>query len=144
MKNRIQALNRTQPLLPLRPGQAERRTPDYECHGTTTLFAALRVEGAAHPTPTSSRRLPAASLWGVNAELRPTIRSQSVSIPLPFVRSVRLHDAEIRNGAPDVVLGRLRRTMCRRMTWMTSAYLISSVSRLYAEYEPPFTRKVIS
>jgi transposase len=42
-KSQIQALNRTQPLLPLRPGQAERRTPDYERHGTTTLFAALNV-----------------------------------------------------------------------------------------------------
>lgn len=42
-KSQIQALNRTQPILPLRPGQAERRTPDYERHGTTTLFAALNV-----------------------------------------------------------------------------------------------------
>ena len=40
-KSQIQALDRTQPLLPLRPGQAERRTHDYERHGTTTLFAAL-------------------------------------------------------------------------------------------------------
>jgi transposase len=36
-------LNRTQPLLPLGPGQAERNTHDYERHGTTSLFAALRV-----------------------------------------------------------------------------------------------------
>jgi transposase len=42
-KSQIQALNRTQPLLPMRPGQAERRTHDYERHGTTTLFAALEV-----------------------------------------------------------------------------------------------------
>jgi transposase len=42
-KSQIQALDRTQPVLPLRPGQAERRTPDYERHGTTTLFAALNV-----------------------------------------------------------------------------------------------------
>ena len=40
-KSQIQALDRTQPLLPLRPGQIERRTHDYERHGTTTLFAAL-------------------------------------------------------------------------------------------------------
>jgi len=40
-KSQIQALDRTQPLLPLRPGQAERRTHDYERHGRTTLFAAL-------------------------------------------------------------------------------------------------------
>ena len=42
-KSQIQALDRTQPLLPMRPGQAERRTPDYMRHGTTTLFAALDV-----------------------------------------------------------------------------------------------------
>jgi transposase len=37
----VQALNRSQPLLPLRPGQVERRTHDYVRHGTTSLFAAL-------------------------------------------------------------------------------------------------------
>jgi transposase len=42
-KSQIQALNRTQPLLPLQPGQAERRTHDYERHGTTSLFAALDI-----------------------------------------------------------------------------------------------------
>lgn len=40
-KSQIQALDRTQPLLPMRPGQAERRTHDYKRYGTTTLFAAL-------------------------------------------------------------------------------------------------------
>ena len=40
----IQALDRTQPLLPMRPGQVERRTHDYRRHGTTTLFAALNVK----------------------------------------------------------------------------------------------------
>ena len=43
-KSQIQALDRTQPLLPMRPGQAERRTPDYKRHGTTSLFAALEVK----------------------------------------------------------------------------------------------------
>jgi len=40
-KSQIQALDRTQPLLPMRPGQLERRTHDYQRHGTTSLFAAL-------------------------------------------------------------------------------------------------------
>ena len=40
-KSQIQALDRTQPMLPMRPGQVERRTHDYKRHGTTTLFAAL-------------------------------------------------------------------------------------------------------
>jgi transposase len=42
-KSQIQALDRTQPILPLRPGLPERQTHDYQRHGTTTLFAALDV-----------------------------------------------------------------------------------------------------
>jgi transposase len=42
-KSQIQALDRTQPVLPMQPGQAERRTHDYVRHGTSTLFAALEV-----------------------------------------------------------------------------------------------------
>ena len=40
-KSQIQALDRTQPLLPMRPGQVERESHDYVRHGTTSLFAAL-------------------------------------------------------------------------------------------------------
>lgn len=43
-KSQIQALDRTAPLLPMRPGQIERRTHDYRRHGTTSLFAALDVK----------------------------------------------------------------------------------------------------
>ena len=43
-KSQIQALDRTQPLLPLRPGQAERGTHAYKRHGTTSLFAALELK----------------------------------------------------------------------------------------------------
>lgn len=42
-KSQIQALDRTQPLLALAPGIPERRTHDYQRHGTTTLFAALDI-----------------------------------------------------------------------------------------------------
>jgi len=42
-KSQIQALDRTQPLLPMRPGQVERHTHDYKRHGTTSLFAALNI-----------------------------------------------------------------------------------------------------
>lgn len=40
-KSQIQALNRTQPLLPMMPGQSERRTNTYKRNGTTSLFAAF-------------------------------------------------------------------------------------------------------
>ena len=43
-KPQIQALERTAPLLPMQPGQVERRTHDYRRHGTTSLFAALNVK----------------------------------------------------------------------------------------------------
>jgi len=46
-KTQIQALSRSQPILPLRPGEPERRTHDYERHGTTSLFAALDVATGA-------------------------------------------------------------------------------------------------
>ena len=42
-KTQIQALDRTQPLLPLKPGQVERRTHDYKRNGTTSLYAAFDV-----------------------------------------------------------------------------------------------------
>lgn len=42
-KSQIQALDRTQPILPTRPGIPERQTHDYARHGTTTLLAALNV-----------------------------------------------------------------------------------------------------
>ena len=42
-KSQIQALNRTQKVLPMQPGHAEQRTHDYVRHGTTTLFAALEI-----------------------------------------------------------------------------------------------------
>ena len=46
-KSQIQALDRSQPLLPMRPGQVERRTHDYTRHGTTSLFAALDIATGA-------------------------------------------------------------------------------------------------
>jgi len=42
-KTGIQALDRTQPILPMRPGQVERRTHDYKRNGITDLFAALNL-----------------------------------------------------------------------------------------------------
>jgi transposase/DNA-binding CsgD family transcriptional regulator len=42
-KSQIQALDRTAPILPLRPGLPERQTHDYQRNGTTTLFAAFHI-----------------------------------------------------------------------------------------------------
>jgi transposase len=54
-KAQIYALDRTQPLLPMRPGQVERRTHGYKRHGTTSLFAALDVK-TSHVITQSHRR----------------------------------------------------------------------------------------
>ncbi len=73
-KSQIQALDRTQPLLPLSFGVAERRSHDYVRHGTTTLFAALdlatgQVMGQLHRrhrvhfTPTSGSWLNLVERW---------------------------------------------------------------------------------
>jgi len=53
-KSQIQALDRSQPMIPMRPGQPARRSHDYKRHGTTSLFAALdvatgRVIGECYP-----------------------------------------------------------------------------------------------
>jgi transposase len=58
-KTQIQALSRTQPLLPLRPGLPARRTHDYRRNGVTSLYAALevangRVIGACRPRHTGA------------------------------------------------------------------------------------------
>ena len=64
-KSQIQALNRTQPALPMWPGLPARMTHDYVRHGTTSLFAALEVaSGKVHgrclpaPHPRRIHRLP--------------------------------------------------------------------------------------
>ena len=63
-KSQVQALDRTAPILPLRPGLPEKETHDYVRHGTTTLFAALevatgKVTDACYPG--TARGVPASS-----------------------------------------------------------------------------------
>ncbi len=55
-KSQIQALDRTQPGLPMKKGRAQTMTHDYKRNGTTTLFAALDVEDRQ-----GHRRVPATS-----------------------------------------------------------------------------------
>lgn len=56
-KTQVQALDRTQPLLPMRQGQIARRTHDYKRHGTVQLYAALEVQaGKVTVLPTQRHR----------------------------------------------------------------------------------------
>ncbi|MHA6527090.1 transposase, partial [Corynebacterium pyruviciproducens] len=54
-KSSIQALDRTQPSLPMKPGRAGTMTHDYKRHGTSTLFAALDVATGKVIARTSKR-----------------------------------------------------------------------------------------
>ncbi len=54
-KTQVQALDRTQPLLPMRPGQFARRTHDYKRHGTVQLYAALEVQTGQVAAKTTQR-----------------------------------------------------------------------------------------
>jgi len=56
-KTQVQALDRTQPMLPMRPGQIARRTHDYKRNGTVQLYGALNVHaGEVHGLPTQRHR----------------------------------------------------------------------------------------
>ena len=54
-KTQVQALDRTQPQLPMRPGQIARRTHDYKRHGTVQLYAALEVQAGKVTAQTTQR-----------------------------------------------------------------------------------------
>jgi transposase len=75
-KSQIQALDRTQPVLPMRPGQVERRTHDYKRHGTTTLFAALNTKTSQVITQFHRRHR--------STEFRKFLDAIDAQVPPPF------------------------------------------------------------
>jgi transposase len=75
-KSQIQALDRTQPVLPMRSGQVERRTHDYRRHGTTTLFAALNVKTSALITQFHHRHR--------STEFRQVLDAIDAAVPRPL------------------------------------------------------------
>ena len=71
-KSQIQALERSQPVLPLRPGKSEGHTPEYYRHGTTSLFAALDVKSGKvleSATPGTEHRI----FWRFCGKLKLTL-----------------------------------------------------------------------
>ena len=56
-KSQVQALNRTEPILPLAPGVPARQSHDYERNGVTSLFAAMDVEVAGPPAVLKEKHL---------------------------------------------------------------------------------------
>jgi transposase len=100
-KTQVQALDRTQPILALLPGVAERRTHDYVRHGVTSLFAALnlatglvttslhrRHRAYVHFTPTSSSWLNLVERWFAELTTKWLRRGSHHSVP-QLERSIR-------------------------------------------------------
>lgn len=123
-KSQIQALDREQPVLPMAPGVAERRTHTYIRHGTTSLFAALDI--------------------ATGAVIGKCYKRHRATEFLDFLKRI---DAEVPNG-PDVHLvmdnyathktQRIKAWLARRPHWHvhftpTSASWINQVERWFAE-----------
>jgi transposase len=134
-KSQIQALDRTQPLLPMRPGQRERGTHGYKRNGTTSLFAALemktsRVIGRLHRRHRSHEfrhfldqieaQVPRASHPGQlrNAQDRhdPELARQAASFPPALYTHLRIMDQSsgtlVRRTHQQAVVAK-RRTLLR-------------------------------
>src|SRR5216683_1904905 len=77
-KTQVQALSRTQPMLPIDFGKTEKRTHDYKRHGTTNLFAALNVLTGSVKGRCFDRRRTGEFLKFMNAAIRGYPRSQAI------------------------------------------------------------------
>jgi transposase len=91
-KAEMQALERTQPVLPMRPGQPERRTSGYVRHGTSSLFAALDV-AAGKVIGRCYRRHRA-------EEFRDFLDAVDAAVPADLEVHVVLDDASIHKAPP--------------------------------------------
>ena len=85
-KTQIQALDRTAPMLPMRPGQIERHTHDYKRNGTTHLFAALEVATGKVTTQTRNRHT-AADFLAFLAEVERAYPQGELAVVLDNVSS---------------------------------------------------------
>ncbi len=108
-KSQIQALDRTQPMLPLAPGIPERCTHDYMRHGTTTLFAPLdiatgKVIGELHRRHRSSEFLQ--FLRTIEANVPPKLDVHFVEVGVSL--------AEIPPSGPNRRSGRRSQTLQKR------------------------------
>jgi len=122
-KSQIQALDRSQPMLPMRPGQPARRTHDYKRHGTTSLFAALdiatgHVIGKCFPRHRS-------------AEFRKFLDEIEAKVP----RDLDVHLVMDNYGTHKTAL--VRRWLARRPRWHvhltpTSSSWLNQVERFFA------------
>jgi transposase len=157
-KTQVQALSRTQPLLPLRPGLPARQTHDYRRNGVTSLYAALevatgRVIGACRPTHTGAdflhflnrlaRRYPGRALHCI-VDNSSTHSTPAVQAWLAAHRRVQLHFTPTGASWLNLVEGWfsiLTRKSVRRASFETVRALIRHIEHYIAhwnEHPTPF------
>jgi transposase len=122
-KAEMQALERTQPVLPMRPGQPERRTSDYVRHGTSSLFAALDV-AVGKVIGRCYRRHRA-------EEFRDFLDAVDAAVPADLEVHVVLDDASI-HKAPPVRGWLAERPRYRLHFTPTSGSWLNQVERFFA------------
>ena len=81
-KTQVQALQRTQPMLPIDFGKTEKRTHDYKRHGTTNLFAALDILTGRVIGRCFDRKRTTEFLTFMNQVLRPYPKNQQIHVVL--------------------------------------------------------------
>ncbi len=123
-KSQIQALDRTQPVLPMRPGQAERRSHDYTRHGTLSLFAALDIATGKVIGKCFARHR--------GSEFLRFLRKIEANVP-PDLDTHLVMDNYATHKTPAI-----RRWLARHPRWQvhftpTSASWINQVERFFAE-----------
>jgi transposase len=129
-KTSIQALDRTQPSLPMRPGQVERRTHDYVRHGVTDLFAALNLASGqvVHQTRPQHRAL----------EFRKFLDTINDAVPASFDVHVVLDNSST-HKTPAIHRWLLRHPRFTFHFTPTSSSWLNLVERWFAE----LTRKLL-
>ena len=145
-KSQIQALDRTAPILPMRPGLPEKATHDYVRHGTTTLFAALeiatgRVTDACYPRHRHEEFL---AFLKVVAKAYPQVKLHVVvdnyaTHNHPAVKTWLVHNPRITlhftptSGSwlnmVEIFFGIITRQAIRRGTYTSVKDLISAIER---------------
>lgn len=151
-KSGIQALDRTRPVLPLRPGVPERQTHDYIRHGTTCLYAALRVLdgvvlGDCRPKRNSDefvrfltrldRTTPAAQAIHVILDNLSTHKSPTVHRWLRRHRRVHFHFIPTSSSWVNLVerwFGEITRARIRRGTFDSVPALITAIDEYLQQY----------
>jgi len=129
-KTSIQALDRTQPSLPMRPGQVERRTHDYVRHGVTDLFAALNLATGqvVHQTRPRHRAI----------EFRKFLDTINDAVPADLDVHVVLDNSST-HKTPDIHRWLLRHPRFTFHFTPTSSSWLNLVERWFAE----LTRKLL-